>query len=80
MERTDRRANWVALGLLVARETLEVGVLMDTPEKLEAQASKETRAPRETLAAQDAGDHQEILETKEARDIKATTELLEVQE
>lgn len=41
---------------------------------------KKTRVPRGTLAAQDAGDHQEILETKEARDIEATTELPEVQE
>lgn len=53
---------------------------MDTLEKLEAQASEETRVPRGTLAAQDAGDHQEILETKEARDIKATTEPLEARE
>lgn len=68
------------MGLLVARETPEVGALMDTPEKLEARVSKETRVPRGILAAQDAGDHQEILETKEARDIKATTGLLEVLE
>lgn len=80
MEQMDRRANWAVLGLLVARETREVGAPMDTLEKLEARESKETKVPRETLAAQDAGDHQEILETKEARDIKATTELLEVQE
>lgn len=77
---TDRRENWVALGLLVARETQEVGAQTDTQEKLEAQESKETKAPRGTLAAQDAGDHQVILETREARDIKATTELPEVQE
>lgn len=80
MEQTDRRANWAALGLLVARETREVGAPMDTLEKLEARESKETKVPRETLAAQDAGDHQETLETKEARDIEATTELPEVQE
>lgn len=76
----DRRANWAVLGLLVARETREVGALMDTLEKLEARESKETKVPRGTLAAQDVGDHQEILETKEARDTEATTELLEVQE
>lgn len=80
MEQMDRRASWAVLGLLVARETREVGAPMDTLEKLEARESKETKVPRETLAAQDAGDHQEILETKEARDIKATTELPEVQE
>lgn len=80
MEQMDRRANWAVLDLLVARETREVGAPMDTLEKLEARESKETRVPRGTLAAQDAGDHQEILETKEARDIKATTELPEVQE
>lgn len=80
MEQMDRRANWAALGLLVARETPEVGAPMDTLEKLEAQASEETRVPRGTLAAQDAGDHQEILKTKEARDIKATTEPLEARE
>lgn len=79
MELMDRRANWAALGLLAARETQEVGAPMDTLEKPEAQASKETKVPRGTLAAQDAGDHQEILETRGARDIKATTELLEVQ-
>lgn len=76
----DRRANWAVLGLLVARETREVGAPMDTPEKLEALESKETKVPRGTLAAQDEGDHQEILETKEARDIEATVELPEVQE
>lgn len=80
MEQMDRRANWAVLGLLVARETREVGAPMDTLEKLEARESKETKVPRGTLAAQDAGDHQEILETKEARDTEATTELLEVQE
>lgn len=80
MEQMDRRANWAVLDLLVARETREVGAPMDTLEKLEARESKETKVPRGTLAAQDAGDHQEILETKEARDIKATTELPEVQE
>lgn len=80
MEQTDRRANWAVLGLLVARGTREVGALTDTLEKLEAQESKETKVPRGTLAAQDAGDHQETLETKEARDIVATTELPEVQE
>lgn len=80
MEQMDRRASWAVLGLLVARETREVGAPMDTLEKLEARESKETKVPRGTLAAQDAGDHQEILETKEVRDIKATTELPEVQE
>lgn len=68
------------MGLQVARETREVGAPMDTLEKLGARESKETKVPRGTLAAQAAGDHQEILETKEARDIKATTELPEVQE
>lgn len=80
MEQTDRRANWAVLGLLVARGTREVGAPTDTLEKLEAQESKETKVPRGTLAAQDAGDHQETLETKEARDIEATTALPEVQE
>lgn len=80
MELMDRRANWAALDLQVARETQEVGAPMDTLEKREAQESKETKVPRGMLADQDAGDHQEILEIREARDTKATTELLEVQE
>lgn len=80
MELMDRRANWAALDLQVARETQEVGAPTDTLEKPGAQASKETKVPRGTLAAQDAGDHQEILEIREARDTKATTELLEVPE
>lgn len=78
MELMVRRASWAELGLLAARETLETGALMGTQEKPEAQASKETKVPRETLAAQDAGAPQEIPETKEARDIKATMELQEV--
>lgn len=80
MEQTDRRANWAVLGLLVARETREVGAPTDTLEKLETRENKETKVPRGTLAAQDAGDHQETLETREARDIEATTVLPEVQE
>lgn len=80
MEQTDRRANWAVLGLLVARETREVGAPTDTLEKLETRENKETKVPRGTLAAQDAEDHQETLETREARDIEATTVLPEVQE
>lgn len=75
---TDRRASWAASDPQAAREILETGALMGTQGMLEVQESKETKVPRGTLDAQDAGVPQETLGTKEARVTKATTEPLEV--
>lgn len=74
----DRRASWGALDLLAARETRGVGALTATQGMQAALGNPETKVPRGTLAAQDAEGPQEKMGPREARAIKATTELREV--